>query len=154
MRSKKLKNQSPGMIKSLILQTLLSMVMVLGIQGAVFAADPPPSPATPPPAATESFKVTDYLSATNQGKAYFNSKNPLASFIIQVVNFLVLTIGSVCFVALVIGGFVLLTSHGNENSVSKGKEILQYAIIGLVIVLTSYFITAFVQSLFYELPTK
>lgn len=134
---------------TILLQTIISFMLGLVLQGnLVLAVDPPT------PAASESFNVGSYLTAKGQEQKYFQSKNPIASFIIQIVNFLVLTIGSVCFVALVVGGFILMTSHGNENSLTKGKDIIKYALIGLVIVLTSYFITAFVQSLFYELPAK
>lgn len=137
---------------TILLQTIISLVMGFMMQGNLaLATDPPPSPT---PAASESFNVSAFLTAKGQEQKYFQSKNPIASFIIQIVNFLVLTIGSVCFVALVVGGFILMTSHGNENSLTKGKDIIKYALIGLVIVLTSYFITAFVQSLFYELPAK
>ena len=104
--------------------------------------------------ATENFNVNSYLTASGQEQKYFKTGNPIGSFIIQIVNFLVLSIGSVCLIAIVAGGFVLLTSHGNENQLTKGKDIIKYAVIGLVIVLASYFITAFVQSLFYELPPK
>lgn len=137
---------------TILLQTIISLVMGFMMQGNLaLATDPAPSPT---PAASESFNVSAFLTAKGQEQKYFQSKNPIASFIIQIVNFLVLTIGSVCFVALVVGGFILMTSHGNENSLTKGKDIIKYALIGLVIVLTSYFITAFVQSLFYELPAK
>lgn len=127
----------------------------------VKAAEPPttPAPATAPaatqetkPPSTESFSVGKYLKEKDQGQAYLKSDNPVASFIVQIINFLVLTIGSFSFLAVIFGGITLLTSHGNETQVTKGKEILKYAITGLVVTLSAYFITAFVQSLFYELP--
>lgn len=136
------------------------------------STNPTPSPATPSPStpgtgtgtgsttpqpsasATSHVNVKDILSAPGQQQKYFQSGNPIASAIIQIINFLVLTVGSVAFVAIVIGGFILMTSHGNENMVTKGKDIITMAIIGLVIVLMAYFITSFVQNIFYELPKK
>lgn len=169
---------------TLIIQTIVSVLLVLGMRGAVMAAGPntPPNPTNSPadekklddaikksvgiddskcgtgpntsgtPCASESFNVNKYLNASGQEQSYLKSGNPIGSFIVQVVNFLVLTIGSLCLVALVIGGFVLLVSHGNENALTKGKDIIKDALIGLVVVLCSYFITAFVQNLFYDLP--
>ena len=181
MSSKLLKKLTFG---TLLLQVIASAVLVLGMNGAVFAQDKPDPMLTAPQKGTPSnqqstvgdepkisggsatsdtkrapamspasmhFNLSN-LKADGQEQSYLKSGNPIGSFIIQVVNFLVLTIGSVCFIALVIGGFVLLTSHGNENSVTKGKEIITNALIGLVVVLRAYFITAFVQSLFYDLP--
>lgn len=152
MRIQTLKNVTWG---TLILQTLLSIILALGIHGAVLAEDPAPPASTT--ANTDTFSVGKYLKAPDQGQKYFegtNKGNPIASFIIQAINFLILSIGSVCFVAIVIGGFTLMTSHGNENQLTKGKDIITYAVIGLVITLTAYYIVAFVQSTFYELPSK
>ncbi len=150
-----MKNISWG---TLILQTLLSIALALGIHGAVLAEDPaPPASGSSTTANTDTFSVGKYLKAPDQGQKYFegtNKGNPIASFIIQAINFLILLIGSVSFVAIVIGGFTLMTSHGNENQLTKGKDIITYAIIGLVITLTAYYIVAFVQSTFYELPAK
>ena len=162
MNSKFIKKLTFG---TLLLQVLISTLLVFGMNGfqLALADDTPaaPSTATAPAAdkkpisamspASMTFSL-DHLKADQQEQSYLKSGNPIGSFIIQIVNFLVLTIGSVCFIALVIGGFVLLTSHGNENSVTKGKEIITNALIGLVVVLCAYFITAFVKSLFYELP--
>ena len=150
----------------------------IGLQTASFnrliAADPGPSGgaksdsgasttkqeegAAKPPS-TESFNVKKYLSSGEEGEgkekqeqSYLNSKNPIASFIVQIVNFLMLTIGSFSFLAVIVGGITLLTSHGNDTQVTKGKDILKYAITGLVVSLSAYFITSFVQNIFYELP--
>lgn len=126
---------------TLAAQVLMSLLMVFGMNTLALAQDD-----------SSSFNVSSYLTTSDQKQKYFETGNPIGSFIVQIVNFLVLTIGSVSFVALVVGGFTLMTSHGNENQLTKGKDIIKYALAGLVIVLTAYFITAFVQSLFYELP--
>ena len=111
-------------------------------------------PALVKAADTTRFEVTKYLTAPGQQQSYLKNSNPIASFIIQIINFMVLTIGSLCFLSIVIGGFTLLVSNGYENLVNKGKEIIKFAVIGLVIILFAYLIVAFVQSLFYELPGK
>ncbi len=97
------------------------------------------------------FKVADYLTAKDQGQAYLKSKAPIASFIIQIINFLVLMIGSLCFLTILIGGFIYMVSHGNETMINKAKEAITYSVIGLVAALSAYFIVAYVQSIFYEL---
>jgi len=95
------------------------------------------------------------LKADGQAQGYLkNSKktstNPLASFILQIINFITITAGSLSFLAVVIGGFMIMSSAGNENQINKGKDILKHAVIGLVITLTAYFVVAFVQSLLFE----
>ncbi len=120
-------------------------------QGQQNTTSPQQSTADP-----KSFSVTKYLSAPGQEQSYLakDKNSAIASFIIQIINFLVFTIGSLSFVTLVIGGFTLMASNGNESLVNKGKEMIKYGITGLVIVLSAYLIVSFVQSLFYELPKK
>jgi hypothetical protein len=88
---------------------------------------------------------TSYLDVAKNGNG-----NAVAAFIIQIINFLTLSIGSLSLLLLIVGGVVLVSSAGNENQVTKGKDIIKWAIIGLVITLSSYYIVAFVQSLFFE----
>ncbi len=95
---------------------------------------------------TDSFNVKKYLTTTGQE----NQPLDIASYLVRFINFLSALIGGVAFLAIVIGGIILLTSAGQENQLTKGKDIIKYALIGLVVALASYFITAFVQSIFYE----
>ncbi len=106
--------------------------------------------------ASESFNVGTYLTATSQEQvaSSANAGKPVAAIlIVRLINFLSLLIGSCAFLAIVIGGIMLLTSGGQEQQLTKGKDIIKYAIIGLVVALAAYFITAFVQSIFYEYGT-
>ena len=60
-----------------------------------------------------------------------------------------LSLLGIIFVCLIIyGGFLWMTSGGNEVKVMKAKEVLAQAVIGLVIIMSAYAITFFVfQSL-------
>ncbi len=149
MRKNLFKNMS---FATLAIQTVLSVALVLGMHGAVLAADSSTNGTTDTGASSASFNVSSYLTASGQKQSYLKTGNPVGSFIIEIINFLTLTIGSLSFVAIVIGGFFLMTSHGNENQLTKGKDIIKMALIGLAVALLSYVITAFVQSLFYEIP--
>ena len=51
----------------------------------------------------------------------------------------------IVFVILVIyGGFMYMTSSGEADKVKKAKNIILYAVIGLLIIFTAYAITYFV----------
>jgi len=102
---------------------------------------------------TNSFSVGSYLMAPGQKNIITKDTPVIAVFIIRMINYLSLTIGSFAFLSIVIGGIMLVTSGGQEQQISKGKDIIKYAIIGLAVALAAYFITAFVQSIFYEIPT-
>lgn len=57
----------------------------------------------------------------------------------------VLTFVGVLFLILVIyGGLLWMTARGNEQQIEKAKNLIGAAIIGLIIVLSAYAITAFI----------
>ncbi len=58
-------------------------------------------------------------------------------------------LGVVALVLIVYGGFTIMTAAGNEEKIQKGKNILFYSVIGLLIILASYSITNFVLSSLY-----
>lgn len=55
-------------------------------------------------------------------------------------------IGVVFFLLMVYGGFLWMTDHGKEEQVTKAKDTITAAVIGMVVVLASYAITNFVFS--------
>jgi len=53
-------------------------------------------------------------------------------------------ISVIFFILIVYGGFLWMTAHGKEETVTKAKDTIIAAIIGLIIVLASFAITNFV----------
>lgn len=107
-------------------------------------AQDPPADEKEVPTTQGSFNLRTYLVAEDQRIA------PVTSYVVRLINFLALTIGSFAFLVIVIGGFMMLASGGAEAQVSKGKDAIKFALIGLVVAFSAYFITAFVQSIFFE----
>lgn len=124
---------------SIILFTL-TLVLTLNM-GVITATAQSPAP--------ESVSVGTYLRADNQ-----EQPKDIGNYIVRIINFLSAIIGSFAFLAIIIGGMMLLISGGNETQVQKGKDIITYSIIGLIIALSAYFLTSAVQSLFFEYGQK
>jgi len=61
-----------------------------------------------------------------------------------VINAALGVIGSIALIMFIYGGFVWLTSSGNEQKVTQGRNILMWAAIGLVIIFLSYALVKFV----------
>ncbi|MCD4704718.1 Ig-like domain-containing protein, partial [bacterium] len=62
-------------------------------------------------------------------------------------NIIQIALGFLGLIALIIilyGGFIWMTSGGNEEKITKAKNILKAGVIGLVIILASYIIASFV----------
>ena len=53
-------------------------------------------------------------------------------------------VGLAFFILMIYGGFVWMFARGNDQDVQKAKDIIQSAIIGLIIVLAAYAITMFI----------
>ena len=53
-------------------------------------------------------------------------------------------LGIAFMILIIYGGFMWMFARGNDQAVGKAKEIIQAAVIGLVIVLSAYAITTFI----------
>lgn len=68
----------------------------------------------------------------------------LSASIGRIVKVVLSLVGTIFFVLTVYAGFLWMTASGNEEQVTKAKDILKMAVIGLAITLASYSITSFV----------
>jgi hypothetical protein len=75
-----------------------------------------------------------------EGKSQAISTGELFGRIIQAM----LGVRSIALVMFVYGGFLWLTSGGSADKIKKGRETLVWAILGLVVVFTSYIILSYV----------
>ncbi|MEK7620838.1 MAG: pilin [Patescibacteria group bacterium] len=69
---------------------------------------------------------------------------PVAFSLKNVINILLFISGIIAVVYVVIGGFRYVTSNGDSGSISKAKNTIMYALIGLVIAIMAYAIVNFV----------
>ena len=64
--------------------------------------------------------------------------------LVNVYTFIVLQIATpAAFIALVVGAIFMMVSAGNPTTFGKGREIIKWAIIGLVLAFCSYLIIDF-----------
>lgn len=136
------------------------------IQDANKPSSPPPQTLTGSDSRQQysTFNVKDILTVGSdspegktvgsQDQKYLQSSHPVAAFILQIINLLTLTAASLSFLGVVVGGFMMVSSAGQEGQITKGKEAIKMALLGLVLTLSSYFIVAFVQNLLFESAGK
>lgn len=58
--------------------------------------------------------------------------------LITIVNFALGFLGIIAVVMIIYGGYMYVISGGDEGQAGKGKQIIIYAIIGIVIILLSF----------------
>lgn len=64
----------------------------------------------------------------------------------RVINAFLGITGSLALLLFIYGGFLWLTSGGNEDSIKKGKATIVWAVLGLVIIFGAYALVNFVIS--------
>ena len=68
--------------------------------------------------------------------------------IIRFVIYVILSfVGVIFLILLIIGGYLWMTSLGNEQQLSRAKNIVRNSIIGLILVISAYAITRAINSL-------
>jgi len=65
--------------------------------------------------------------------------------IIQILNLAVRLAGIAVFIMLLIGGFKYLTSGGDPKAAESARKTITYAILGLALILISWFILRFIE---------
>lgn len=93
----------------------------------------------------QSEKLTEELVA----EAEEAGTSAVGALILRAINILSLLVGTFAFVMILISGFMLATSGGDESQIDRGKAILRQAVFGVVVAFLAYFIVVFVQSFFF-----
>lgn len=93
-------------------------------------------------------KFIDGVIQTGKGVGY-NMENDLSltERIGKILNISTTFLGVVFLGLMIYAGFIWMMARGNEQEVAKAKNIIIYAVIGLVVVLAAYAITNLMMSL-------
>jgi|SRR6056297_1907588 len=69
----------------------------------------------------------------------------LDNIIIGIIQFILSLLGVIFLFQMIFGGYIWMTSSGNEDKVSQAKKKIINSIIGLIVVLAAYAVTWFVM---------
>jgi len=72
----------------------------------------------------------------------------VADFMTKIVSQILLYSAIIAGIMIVWGGLKIITSGGNEEQVSSGKNIVKWALIGLVVITFSYTLVNFTLKTF------
>ena len=96
--------------------------------------------------------ILKYLEVTAKA-AGFGEPKSIAEIVGAIISIFLSFLGIIFLILIIYGGFIWMTSGGNEAKVLKAKKILTQAVIGLIIILASYAITNFVLHALVEVTT-
>jgi hypothetical protein len=71
-------------------------------------------------------------------------ERPVTDVIATIVRGILTILGTIFVVLIILGGFKWMTSQGNAEKIKEARESIKNAVIGLIIVVTSYAIVRFV----------
>jgi hypothetical protein len=125
-------------MKKAIFLVILSSILILSFS-VVFA--------------DEGTQTTKEGTQTTKTPASINLPDPLASgtthltvpsLIGRVISGALGVVGSLALLMFIYGGFMWMLSGGNDKMITKGKDTLMWAALGLVIIFMSYVIIHFI----------
>ncbi|PKM91725.1 hypothetical protein CVU82_00770 [Candidatus Falkowbacteria bacterium HGW-Falkowbacteria-1] len=117
------------MIKKIFSYFLLISFFFLASSSLVFAQ----ADQNNPPASTA-------VSLSNPLGAGATAQSVIGNVISQVLG----VVGALALIMFIYGGLTWMTAMGNEQQIKKGKDILMWATLGLVIIFSSYALVKFV----------
>ena len=121
-------------MKKIILLLFIFSFLILVVPIVLAAAQTNPEPSIPP-------TNTGTVSLTNP----LGTDNPsIPTLLGKIINNVLGVIGSLALVMFIYGGATWMLSAGNQEQVTKGKNILIWAALGLVIIFTAYALVRFV----------
>ena len=104
--------------------------------GATITETPPPVQTTP------SVNLVNPLGGTSEHPE--GTINSVPALIGNIINAALGVVGSLALIMFIYGGFTWMLAAGNEQAVEKGRNILMWAAIGLVVIFASYSLVNFV----------
>jgi len=90
----------------------------------------------------------DKVSGIAGGSGYDTSASAssLSDIISNVINAFLAILGVIFLILIIYAGYLWMTAQGNDEQVKKAKDLIRNAIIGVIIIVAAYAITAFVFS--------
>lgn len=88
--------------------------------------------------------ITDKLANVGTAAGYTESQPNLATTIGKIIQGLLSLLGIIFIAYTIYAGYLWMTARGKEETIEKAKAIIRGSIVGIIVVLGAYAITAFV----------
>ncbi|MCX6744585.1 MAG: pilin [Candidatus Parcubacteria bacterium] len=121
-------------MKTSYLLLILLLVSILGSQATMALAQP-----------LNLSNVNGFINQTGEG-AGIKTETSLPGLAAQIIQVLLGLLGIAFVLMIIYGGFLYLTSLGEESKIKKAKDLLKLAVIGFLIVMTAYAVTLFIAT--------
>lgn len=82
------------------------------------------------------------------------SKDSLQTSTAKIIKGSLTIVGTIFLGLMIYGGFLWMTARGEESQITKGKDTITAALIGIVVILSAYAITNVVQNRLIDNPAN
>lgn len=95
---------------------------------------------------TPLFAQTAGSAPVTQLKDYLNlgDEEPISVLVGRIIKAFLGIVGIIALVIFLYGGFLWLTSAGNSKKIEEGRDMFVWAILGLVVIFSSYVLVSFI----------
>lgn len=129
-------NKKLSLIKKICLNLLVFTLLVIPFAGVHALKD------AAPPTFEYNVEGEQNVLSTTTG---LGNQEPVV-VVTYVINWLLGLLGIVALLIILYAGFKWMKARGNDEEVTKAKQTLEAAVIGLVIILSAYGISAYVYT--------
>lgn len=129
--------------KTGILGGLLALAFLVTGSGITFAANLE-EPVIENPAAGLKADIDDPFGTGNQIKIDAARDGTLYESVVSIINYLLLFLGLLLLAFIIYAGVLIISSNGDDEALTKGRTIIIYALVGVIIIVLSYTIVNFI----------
>jgi hypothetical protein len=112
--------------------------------GGVCSGAVTPTNTSTTPSSGTNVTLENPLTFCGKGTSALSGQQCVQLIIGNVIKAALGIVGSIALLMIMWGGFRWLTAMGNSEKVEKGKEILIWSVIGLIVIFGAYAITSYV----------
>lgn len=116
-------------------QAMIKLAVACGLMGAVAMT------AAPQASAIDLWKG---CSGASQSAVCKGKGDEVTTPIKNLINTAMILLGITAVIAIIVGGFKFITANGDSGAVQSAKNIILYAVIGLIVALLAWAIVSFV----------
>lgn len=100
------------------------------------------------PTSTRNFSLSN-LNSGNEASLIISTGNEENNVIYRVIRLIAMLVGTVAILLYIVAGYFMIFSQGDENQLTKGKQIITFTSLGLVIAFGAYMLIQLVMGLIY-----
>jgi hypothetical protein len=124
----------------------LTAVVIFVLAAPVFVSNFSFVNAATAPAPTGLDAAGDLLDQVAGEKSGTGLSGDFAGTVATVIKTVLALVGTVFLVLTIYAGILWMTAQGEEDKVTKAKDVIKASVLGLIIIMSAYAITAFVTS--------